>query len=174
MTDIHQLWASGFVNRWHAHPNPRLRNSGDTVGAHTYRVMILVRYFSARATPKWHVIGEKAMFVALAHDTGEAYTGDLPGPFKQDHPNLAAQVDEEGRTWAGDDFEGQLPEVRELVNLCDKIDHYLFCKAHAPDLIEKDEWVKLRKEIEARAPEIEGFSQSSALDSLTRLLDHGK
>ena len=63
---IRILWGSGFVNRWHSHPDPRLRNAQDTTAAHSQRVAILVSQLPTNA-----LLTNDDMLAAIIHDAPE-------------------------------------------------------------------------------------------------------
>lgn len=67
------------VNRWHCHPDERLRNSGDNIDMHQMRVALLCNTFAIELglpDDRRRVLE----FVALNHDEPERIMGDWPGP----------------------------------------------------------------------------------------------
>lgn len=143
MTDstiVKTLWASGFVNRWHSNPDPRLRCSNDTTAAHSHRVSVLVDLLYDSMDEHWQLSTKaQAVRAALLHDAAENYTGDAPYGAKRDSRISAAMQCGERDWWEremGDDG----PEMTPIVKLCDQIDAIMFCGHVAPDLLERDDW----------------------------------
>lgn len=128
---IRILWGSGFVNRWHSHPDPRLRNSGDTTAAHAQRVAILLSQLPSMA----HLTHDD-MLEAIIHDAPECYTGDVPYRAKRD---LQVSTDDaEDAWWKELGFDDFYPSP--LLKLCDQLDAILFVKHVAPDLLLRPDW----------------------------------
>ena len=87
LTQIHQI----DVNRWAANKSPKLRNSGDTNDQHSLRMIKLLialfgNQFGKRIRTTMHAIA--------LHDVGESQLGDVSGKAKQEHPQLAAALDQ--------------------------------------------------------------------------------
>jgi len=140
---VKELWASGFVNRWHSNPDPRLRNSGDTTAAHSQRVATLVALLTAAKLDD--------VLAALWHDAPEVFVGDAPGPAKRAFPNLQAALDHADEVWWKALGWERAPRTDGIVALCDKLDAYLFVRDVAPDRIFSGEWTSARHWLEARA-----------------------
>jgi hypothetical protein len=146
------LWASGFVNRWHTFPDPRLRNAGDTTAAHSWRVAMLVfRLF------QFVRMDDKAMLqnimVALLHDTHEVVTGDIPYSAKRASPALRAEEERVGARWLEE--RGVLPfDMTPEVKLCDRLDSYLLAAVNAPDILDQDAWVDMANSIISDADDL--------------------
>ncbi len=81
MTDLNAILRSGYCTRWHA--NPDLAHIRETLAEHHARVAQII--CALHPNPSANLI--KA---ALHHDCGEMMVGDLPWPFKQRHPTIAA------------------------------------------------------------------------------------
>jgi 5'-deoxynucleotidase YfbR-like HD superfamily hydrolase len=118
------------INRWHSNPDPRLRNSGDTVSAHHKRVASLCQSLAA-----WigHVLTDSDLLhAALNHDAAEAVIGDMPAPAKARFPALAleyalaekAVLAEMGLYWTLTNYEA------EMLHLCDKLDAFIWARNH--------------------------------------------
>jgi hypothetical protein len=140
------LWGAGFVNRWHTHPHPGLRNAQDTTGAHAWRVAILATMISAD-NPEVNlptVISD--VMAALFHDAPERATGDLAYPFKKANPDVVQRLETYEHEWLS---ERGVPKFQfsPMVKLCDRLDAYLFMLVHAPDLMHNPEWAKHRREM---------------------------
>lgn len=75
------------VNRWHCHADQRLRNSGDTILAHQWRVSLLCNQLAVAMGLPF----ERRMELVCAaneHDEAEKIMGDWPGPLMADFPWL--------------------------------------------------------------------------------------
>jgi 5'-deoxynucleotidase YfbR-like HD superfamily hydrolase len=134
MTDtalISKLWRSGFVNRWHSHPDPRLRNSGDTTAAHSQRVAILLMFLfpASDSRPRGQ---------ALLHDAPEMDLGDTPAGAKRADLDLCEAIHVAEASWWGA-FAGMV-DLDPRVHLCDLLDAILLVKHVAPDLLARDDW----------------------------------
>jgi 5'-deoxynucleotidase YfbR-like HD superfamily hydrolase len=135
--------------RWHCHPNPLLRLSGDTVAKHARRVQIMCHGLAA-----WighDLTRSDLLFAALHHDAAEAVVGDMPGPAKERFPVLAAAYEyaesqvlkEMGLTWNLTRLES------DMLCFCDKLDAYLWARhCQAADT---DEWRRAESKLWARA-----------------------
>lgn len=148
------LWGAGFVNRWHTHPHPGLRNAQDTTGAHAWRVAILVTMIGSD-TPSaeaGQVLTD--VMAALFHDAPESHTGDLSNPFKTDNPEVVDALGQYERKWY---LDRQVPvfEMTPMVKLCDRLDAYLFMLVHAPDLMHNAAWAKQRRDVIRQAIELD-------------------
>lgn len=73
-------------NRWHCHPDPRLRNSGDTNNAHQSRVFILCQSLCARIGHRLH--DSDLPRACLHHDDPETIIGDWPAPLLDRYPAM--------------------------------------------------------------------------------------
>lgn len=65
-------------NRWHCHPDPALRNSGDTNDKHQARVLSLCQSLCRAIRHPLH--DSDLPRACLHHDDPETVTGDWPGP----------------------------------------------------------------------------------------------
>ena len=134
MSNIKTLWSSGFVNRWHRDPDPRLRNAMDLTAAHSQRVAVLCdQLFPGQR--KGHVIA------ALYHDAPECMTGDVPYNAKRDWPMIAAAL-ERAEQWFNDAHGIDLPwaDDHAKVKLCDGLDAIMFAQMVAPDALARDDF----------------------------------
>ena len=126
------------VNRWHSNPDPRLRNSGDTIDAHQRRVTDMCQ--SAAAWLRLPLIGSDLLRAALHHDEAERVLGDMPGPVKEAFPALTAAyakaelsvLTDMGYTWT------LTWQEAAILHLCDKLDAYEW--AVRCDAADTDEW----------------------------------
>jgi len=145
---VYDIWASGFVNRWHTHPDPRLRNSGDTTAAHQWRVAVLVDML----TEGFSIDTYMDLNAALYHDAAEVATGDAPYSAKKDSTLKTALDMAESAFWRRAEVDA--PRRSALVHLCDNLDHLLFCAHHAPDLLDKEDWRRHTDEVMDMAEEM--------------------
>ena len=120
-----------MVNRWHCHPDERLRNSGDTIERHQIEVERLCRQFS------WVLkldTGRRAelLHAARHHDEAERIVGDLPGPAKARFPALAAAYEEAEREVLADmGLSWSLtPQEADILHLADKLEAELWARRH--------------------------------------------
>jgi len=145
------LWRSGFVNRWHANPDHRLRNSGDTTAAHSQRVAVLMMQLFGSE------VDAQDVRYALLHDAPECETGDMPRGCGAKEALRSAEENWFGRhdmALSGD----------WAIKLCDSLDAILFCHLVAPDLLARDDW-------RAHIAEVRGLAEKlRVLDDVHRLL----
>jgi 5'-deoxynucleotidase YfbR-like HD superfamily hydrolase len=119
------------VNRWHCHPEPRLRNSGDTTMEHQARVAGLCARFAV-------IVGMDAdrahelQFAAWHHDEAEKIVGDIPGPAKDRFPALAAAYAKAELEVLNDmKLNWNLTrQESDLLHLADKLDGELWARKH--------------------------------------------
>lgn len=119
------------VNRWHCHPDERLRNSGDTIDAHQFRVSVICAKFAISLKfPDSR--REELFFAARVHDEAEKVLGDMPGPAKERFPALAAAYDEaEKAVLAEMGFSWSLTsQEAEILHLADKLDADIWARNH--------------------------------------------
>ena len=110
------------VARWHQNPDPRLRESGDTIDTHQRRVAALCLSLAARMGLP--MTGSDLPHAALHHDEAERVLGDMPGPAKAAFPRLAAAYEEAERevlARMGLRWTLTAAETRVL-KLCDRLD----------------------------------------------------
>ena len=80
--DLGCVYAAGDVVRWHA--NPAMARQGQTNADHQGRCVQLLLLL--------HPCPSVALIKAVAfHDLGERWAGDIPAPFKQANPAIAAE-----------------------------------------------------------------------------------
>lgn len=78
---------SGLVSRYHAAPSV----PPQSVAAHSWGVAMLLVHIVG--DPK--LLSKELLLEALAHDTGEIFTGDIPFSFKRARPELREILHEE-------------------------------------------------------------------------------
>jgi hypothetical protein len=121
------------VNRWHCHPDPRLRNSGDTIDRHQQQVAHLCE--AVCAIMGWPVTDDLDK-AARNHDEAERDIGDISGPAKRRWPALAAAyakaelevLTARGLTW------NLTRREADILRLCDLLDAWEWMQRKASDL----------------------------------------
>lgn len=133
---LNALYRAGGVGRYHAYPE--LRVFGQTNADHQGRCVQLL--FALNLAPS------VALIDAVAHhDVGEVWAGDLPGPFKDRNPEIAAVHAEAEHAFAqgvlGRDVLAGLDraDLRWLA-LVDHLDRWAFMMTHAPHLRTRCDW----------------------------------
>jgi hypothetical protein len=132
-------WRATFVRRWHR--NPDLADTNDPIGGHSARVALLLLNY-------WPLSSVFAITHALTHDLGEAYAGDVPGNIKRQHPELAEALEEVealGAKMMGIADPNCTAREMAQVNLCDKLDAYLWMRHHKPGLANDPDWKASRE-----------------------------
>jgi 5'-deoxynucleotidase YfbR-like HD superfamily hydrolase len=105
----------GFnVKRFHTTPRIQM----ETVGHHTCNVMAILNRLSPFCS-------RELLVAALYHDVDEAYTGDVPAPFKWDNPDAKKALAEGGDLYMKE-HKIPVPELDEheyrLLKLADMLD----------------------------------------------------
>ena len=144
------------VNRFHAHPDARLRNCGDTIDAHQIRVLDLAQSLAGAMGIATSPDLDRA---CLHHDDAERIVGDIPGPAKRRFPALRAAYERaelEVLTDMGLNWSLTLQEAL-ILRVCDVLDAYHTMQKHAPDLASGHGWpediAELRKIAEKLGPQ---------------------
>jgi len=129
------IWKSGCVKRWHSSIDRELRESGDTTGAHSHRVAMLI--LMLHPLPSAHLLA-----CALTHDTPEVMTGDVPRPMKD---GVFGEMLERIEDQVIDTMKLPKPEAKDRawVKLCDSLDAILWVRDHAPYLLASPDWVEM-------------------------------
>jgi hypothetical protein len=116
------------VARWHCHPNPILRNSGDTISRHQIAVRMLAVALSA-----WidHPIYDGRLIeYCEKHDEPEKLFGDWPGPICKRPEVAAIKAALEAEYWAAQP--NPLPIITaleyQMFDLCDKLEAVIWAK----------------------------------------------
>lgn len=136
------------VYRWHSHPDPRLRDSKDTILGHQRRVAEMCRDLAARIGHPLH--DNDLLRAARYHDEAEKVLGDTPGPAKDRFPALAAAYEkaelhvltEMGHIWTLTRREA------DMLDLCDKLDAWQWARGHG---VTGGEWDDAEIELRCRA-----------------------
>lgn len=134
LTQIHQ----SDVNRWAANKSPKLRDSGDTTDKHSLRMIKLLIALAPDL-----LISDRLFRAIALHDVGESQLGDVSGKAKQEHPQLAAALDQaeaENRAAMG----LKMPKLNEtewrILNFLDRLDAAMWCRLHDPDQLADQDW----------------------------------
>lgn len=126
----------GDVARWHAHPDSRLRLSGDTINSHQQRcVDLLMRIYPNASQPLIEAV--------RYHDEAERWLGDMPYMAKQQFSDLAAAM-REAEICIEMDHGIPAPKTtfdRSMVKIVDRLDAYLWMLDCAPDLAKEKDWI---------------------------------
>ncbi|QGH74618.1 hypothetical protein KNU84_gp086 [Bacteriophage DSS3_VP1] len=156
----YELYTSGYVNRYHSHPHPHLRNAQDLTDAHSNRMVKLLYLFFPELAHR----GTLVAYIVM-HDAGESASGDSPFTAKIANPKLKEALDEvEGQRLAQfyglfqNDLRIDLTQKEEnVVKLLDLLESFLFQAIHAPGRM--DEEHHLFQNIEKRARELEVYPE---------------
>ncbi len=133
---IYEIWDAGNVNRWHANKYPQLRNSQDTVAAHSARVGLLME-FLFDLSPSY----------ALSHDLPEKAIGDIPYGAPKGKKYKAAEA-----KWFDD--HDMLHVETDQLKFCDRLDAILWALQHVPNLLRDPEWDEAYHNLIAQASEL--------------------
>lgn len=137
----YELYNSGYVNRYHSHPNPHLRNAQDLTDAHSNRMVKLLYLIFPEFAHRSNLVAYIVM-----HDAGESASGDSPFLAKIQNPKLKEALDEvESQRLAQfyelfqNNFTLDLT-VKELqvAKILDLLESFLFQTIHAPGLQKRD------------------------------------
>lgn len=135
MDKLRTIFEAGRLRRWHT--NAHLSHTNDTLDGHSARVARII--LALHPDPSFDLIR-----MALIHDDGESFVGDMPAPIK---PKLHPQF-ERMETDAREDIWGPDPlldrDEQAWLKLADKLDAYQWARHHAPHLIERGEWAAAR------------------------------
>jgi hypothetical protein len=133
---LYDIIRAGRVARWHA--NPDMAHIRETNAEHQWMVaVILLQLLPKDAAP----LAEQLIFAALHHDVGEVI-GDLPAPFKDRRPEVAAlHAEEEAkvREEMGAGF-WLTAEERDWLSLADRLAAWVHVAHHRPELLDGDGW----------------------------------
>lgn len=155
MTPDTILWKSGCVKRWHCNLDHRLRESGDTTGAHSQRMAMLL--LMLHPLPSAHLIS-----CVITHDSQEILTGDLPATAKKGAIGL---VMAEYERQVSEHFALPVPSEKDKkwVDLCDKLDAVLWVKEHAPYLLVANEWLQEIDRVKGMASDLDVWEKVEGL-----------
>ena len=137
------------VNRWHSNPHSKLRNSGDTVYRHQFRVVELLTSF-------WPDAPKAAVAFAASHDDHESVMGDIPSPEKAQWSAELRRLYEarEAEVRAQMGLPSCPPHWAAQVAFCDRLDAYRWAAKHCPEALHDGGFPELREDLLRQA---EGF-----------------
>lgn len=126
-----EVWKSGFVRRWHSHPD--LASTNQTNAAHQWGVAIIAMHLFPD--------DDDLLKAALLHDVGEVNLGDLSAPAKRSKPILAkAYKEAEDLNMATMDV--PIPECsKNRLDLCDMLEAFLWVQHHQREVLETISWL---------------------------------
>lgn len=137
MRNILDVWRAGRVRRWHMDPD--LSWTIDFTDGHGARVARIVLALDPEARGR-------VLAAALTHDDGEACFGDLSRPAKDalgsDAATSLEQSEAEARRvlWGTDYVSGLTAAEQTLLSLADRLDAWLWVRAHMPHLLTGRAW----------------------------------
>lgn len=120
------------VSRWHSSSRDSLRNSGDCIERHQWRVADLCRRLCQTCRIE---LRKELLLAALYHDEAERVIGDLPWPARQMYPALAeayAKAEQAVLKDAGLVFD-ITPEEKTILALADSLDSWRWAVQHGGD-----------------------------------------
>lgn len=124
-----KFYRSGFVNRYHSHPDPTLRNSQDLTDGHSNRMAKLAAF----VFPK--MIDGNFVLCIVAHDAGEVDSGDAPHHAKNANPALREENKAIEETYLlsvqslcdpAFRFEWLSPEQEKAIKILDLLESFLY------------------------------------------------
>ncbi|MEI4485617.1 YfbR-like 5'-deoxynucleotidase [Frigidibacter sp. MR17.14] len=138
---LREILRGGYCTRWHA--NPDLAHIRETLAEHHGRVVQIL--LSMHPNP-----GMQLIRAAAHHDCGEPYAGDLPGPFKDAHPEVAAAHAEVEAAALRELCVAPLlsSEDRAWLQFADRLAAYEHVRHVAPHLLQQAEWIAAAKRLE--------------------------
>ncbi len=160
---IARTWVAHRVRRFHSHP--RLCAIGQNLADHSHGVATIVALLNPKASAE-------LLRAALLHDAGERDAGDLPQPFKQQEPVLAA-----GHAKLEARFRQETtgvdvlldPEEESWLKLADMLEAIIFCGYHMPHLLERRDWCDFIDNAIERASELD--CQDDVIEALEDMND---
>ena len=138
------LWNAGHVNRWHTNPCHALRNSQDTVHAHSARVALILWQL-------WPDSTREDILAALHHDLGESVTGDVSRMAKREMPSLGRLLDSIETGFANKHGLQQVARW-DRIKLADDIDAFMWAASVPGSMVWIDaDWIEFYRDIMSRA-----------------------
>lgn len=142
---LEEIYESGQVQRYHA--NPRMASLGQTTADHSWGVAALILKLNPLAS-------RELITVAIFHDSGERWCGDLPHPFKVAFPRHADTHNDLERRIAGNKGVPQptlTNHEKKWLKLADRLESQLYAKLHRPDVFQswgkQEDILQLAKEL---------------------------
>jgi 5'-deoxynucleotidase len=163
-----QVYMAGGVQRYHA--NPGMARLGQTNADHQGRCVQLLLAL--------HPAPSVALIRAVAHhDVGERWAGDLPAPFKNAQPEIAAahaevEMEIAARAMGWRVLDDLSRQDRDWLTLIDGLEAFAFMRGHAPGQADRDDWTDARRACIARAWSF-GAGVAGAVQTFVDDLDRG-
>ena len=135
--DILEVWRAGRSRRWHM--NADLSRTDDFLDGHGARVARIVLCLVPDAR-------REVVIAALNHDDGEHKIGDISRPAKDALGLVEARRLEEAEAgvraalWGRDPIAALSAAELELLALADRLDAFLWVRAHAPEILGRSAW----------------------------------
>lgn len=142
------VFESGRTLRYHA--NPKMAHFNQSVADHGWGVAALLMVLNP--TPSLPLL--KA---AIFHDCGERWVGDLPYPFKVMAPKFAeehARLEVMAMQANGIPSYQLTEKETKWLKLCDRLEAFMFCRHHRPELTLSSSWQDNNNEMLAMAKEL--------------------
>jgi len=144
-----EIWRAGRSRRWHTHAD--VAQTNDPLDGHHARVAKLM----LALVPD---VSRDALIAALTHDDGEPSVGDMSYRVKIENPQFYAELDDMERR-ARDKMWGFPHCINEreqsLLNLCDRLDSWLWVSHHVPQIMSRPEWVAMREHLKTLAASLD-------------------
>lgn len=142
-------YEAGFVQRYHTHP--RFARFGQTDGHHAWGCAALI--VALHPCPSAVLLR-----AAITHDMGERFAGDLSGPFKRAHPEVArAHYKAENEVLASRYIRASY-DLNELdaawLGYVDKLECILYASLTVPDALKSAGWLRLIENTVKRADDL--------------------
>lgn len=115
---MQEVYYAGLLKRHHTNPSDAVQ----TIGHHSWGVAMLLEYIYPQCS-------KAALLAALAHDVGERWCGDTPGPVKWANARLSACLDiieTDALTALGLDYDLSGEEFKAL-KVADLLELLMFC-----------------------------------------------
>lgn len=119
------------VKRWHMIDTTRQQ----TVAEHSANVAMLSSLIARSAPINWFQTATVVAFLALCHDIGETFAGDMPGHVKIMFPQLHEEIAQvESKVTHSCFRHPSDPNTDALIKLCDLADGIRFIRLHGVDV----------------------------------------
>lgn len=142
---IETVMRMNHVKRWHMIDTTRQQ----TLAEHSCNVAMLAMLCARRAPGMYFGDPMAVSALALVHDVGEVFTGDVPTPTKRMNPMLASMLGELEDQHTSFDFLYPCPGKSQwLIKVCDLADGIRFIREHGIGDIAKHATIGLEKQLE--------------------------
>jgi len=152
MTNVRTAHSTGQTVRYHT--NPVMARLHQTDADHSWGVAMII--MALHPNPSRNLLG-----MAIAHDSGEKWAGDLSYPFKRMYPDIgrlhAAAEYELALRHKIPQFELTLEEAKWL-RMADRLECHLYAEIFHRWVVKQPDWVKQHDDILEMAKEL-GINQ---------------